>query len=465
MTAGAFRDDIQGMRAIAVAGVVLFHAWPAALPGGFTGVDVFFAISGFLIGGILRRNMAAGRFTLGDFYRRRLRRIVPALVVMVTVTLAVGAAILSPDAFAELGRTAATSAVFVSNVDFYLHSGYFDRAAELRPLLHTWSLSVEEQFYLVFPLALWVVMARARRRLVAVTLGAMLICLAWSQWQAVQAPAAAFFLSPARVFEFLLGALAAYAPPPRRSREALALAGLVMIAAGVWAISAAMPFPGLRALLPAGGAALLLWAGRGPGAGRVARALSLRPLVMLGAISYSVYLWHWPIMAYLRILSPHEPGAAVMAGAVVVSVLVGWLSWRWIEQPFARLAVGRAPVMAMGLGAIAVIAVAGTAVWQRDGMPGRFPAQTLAYFDSGADHSPWRADCHRREGVVQGYAESCVLGGAEAAVVVWGTATGRSWRRPCRTRCRCGRSPGRPVRRCWGWISRGGRCAGVSTTR
>ena len=154
MTATSYREDIQGLRAIAVLTIVVFHAWPAVLPGGFTGVDIFFVISGFLIGGIIQRDIVAGRFSLIDFYRKRVRRIFPALFVVLTATLAFGAVVLGPDAYKELARTTVSSALFLSNVDFFRLTGYFSRLAELCPLLHTWSLSVEEQFYIFWPLTL-----------------------------------------------------------------------------------------------------------------------------------------------------------------------------------------------------------------------------------------------------------------------------------------------------------------------
>ncbi|MGI9355127.1 MAG: acyltransferase family protein [Rhizobiaceae bacterium] len=422
-TATHFRTDIQGLRAIAVLTIVIFHAWPSVLPGGFTGVDVFFVISGFLIGGILQRDIAARRFSLIDFYRKRVRRIFPALFVVLTATLAFGATVLGPDAYKELARTTVSSTLFLSNVDFFSSTGYFSRAAENRPLLHTWSLSVEEQFYLLFPVALLAVYRLVARHLALVTLFLILVFLAISQWALDRSAMAAYFLSPFRGFEFLLGALAAYAPAPKRKSVPVAWIGLSMIGLGLVMLSPESAFPGVRALLPTVGTALILWAGRGRSKGRTARLLSIRPLVFFGAISYSLYLWHWPLMAFLRILSPNEPGIILMATTVLVSTLFGWLSWLFVEQRFAKVPVGQAPILQLGLSGMVALSIVGGTIWLRQGLPERFSPETLTYFESAQDYSPWRETCHQSDNARIPYRETCVLGDDTAhapALVIWG---------------------------------------------
>ncbi|MEI4486964.1 acyltransferase family protein [Frigidibacter sp. MR17.14] len=430
MAGGQHRRDIQGLRAIAVLGVVVFHAFPRALPGGFAGVDVFFAISGFLIGGILRRDIAAGRFGLAEFYRRRMRRIAPALLAMLALTVAGGLLVLSPEALRELARTAFSSIFFVSNVDFYRHSGYFDRAAELRPLLHTWSLSVEEQFYLVFPLALALLMRRGAGALVPVTAVAALGLLGLSHWGIGQDPLGAYFLLPYRGFEFLLGALAAYLPPPRpRAGRAASALGLALIVASLWLITPEHPFPGLWALLPAGGTALVLHGGRSGATGLPDRLLGHPLALFFGAISYSLYLWHWPVMAYLRILTPGEPPVPVMALALALSVLLGWASWRLVERPAMALPP-TAPILRGGLAAMVVLGAGTVVLHQSGGWPGRFPDAARAYFAGAQDFSPDRGRCHQDDDSRLPYAQACVLGPAQQEpagtvdLVVWGDSHG-----------------------------------------
>ncbi|WP_339114804.1 acyltransferase family protein [Thioclava sp. GXIMD2076] len=415
-----FRADIQGLRAIAVLSVTLFHAFPHALPGGFVGVDMFFVISGFLIGALLRRDIATGRFSLAEFYRKRIRRIFPALFAMLLVCLAVGALILSPEKFEELARNALSATIFLSNVDFYRYSGYFDTAAELRPLLHTWSLAVEEQFYLLFPLVLWLVMQRAARHLAWITLLSVLALLGLSQWS-LDHPTAAYFLTPFRGFELLAGALMAYAPvPPARLRPVLASAGAALVLASLILLSSRTPFPGLWAVPPTLGTGLILWAGRA-GTTRIALWLSHPVLVFFGAISYSLYLWHWPIMAYLRLLSPEEPTIWVMGLSLAASGLAGWLSYRLIEQPFAQIPTTR-PILRAGVCAMLALIAGSGWIWWQKGMHQRFTQAELQLFAGAEDYSPWRASCHKH----LPYRDTCILGSGDTPpeIAVWGDSHG-----------------------------------------
>jgi len=423
---------------MAVLAVVIFHAWPGALPGGFVGVDVFFVISGFLISGILWRDLAAGTFSLADFYRKRVRRIFPALFVMLLTTLAAGAVILPPEAYAELARTALSSLFFVSNVDFWRHSGYFDRAAELRPLLHTWSLSVEEQYYLLFPLALAGVMRFARRWLLLLTAIAVLLLIGLSEGALRLAPLAAYFLSPFRAFELLLGALAAFAPvlsgalARRAIVQGMALAGLALIGMSLGLLSPQTPFPGVVAVLPTLGTAAVLYAGRHAAAttGPAAWMLGLGPMQGFGAISYSLYLWHWPVMAYLRILTPHEPAVPMMAAALGLSTLLAWLSYRHVERPCAALPVRGWPILRAGASGMVALGLGAAAIWGTQGLPARFSPETRALFAAAEDVSPWRAACHQSDNGRRPYDQSCILGGpgdqtpAVARLAVWGDSHG-----------------------------------------
>lgn len=426
-----YREDIQGMRALAVLSVVIYHAFPGVLPGGFTGVDVFFVISGYLITGILYREMAAQRFSLTSFYRRRVRRIFPALFLMLAGTATLGGLVLSPQDLQDLARNIITATLFASNIDFYLTSGYFDRAAELQPLLHTWSLAVEEQFYILFPLLLWLMLRFAPKLLVPLLVLSALASLAMSQWAVGKSPMGAYFLAPFRGFELLAGSLIAICPTPRLLsheplRTVLAGAGLLLIAGSMLLITKEMAFPGLLALPPVLGTSLVLIAGCG-GANLGGRLISSPPFLFLGAISFSLYLWHWPLLSYLRIVSqPREPALILLLAAVALAVLLAWLSYRFAEQPVARIPQDCAAFLRWGLGGISVMTLAATTIMAAGGLPGRFPEASLRMFAGAADYSPLRSSCHRDARQLLPYDQTCVLGApdTEPTLVVWGDSHG-----------------------------------------
>ncbi len=349
-----YRSDIDGLRAAAVLPVVLYHAGFAGLPGGFVGVDVFFVISGALIGQILFAEIDAGTFSLIGFYERRARRILPAFLVCLVATLLAGWLVLVPEAFADLGRSAAASAVFLSNGWFYLQAqDYFDGPAAAKPLLHTWSLAVEEQFYIVFPWLLIGLAALSRRLggrwpLREIVIAALLaVSLALAVHGTTYHPQASFYLLPTRLWELLVGSLIVLPaaaklrlPPP--VAECLGVIGLAMIAAPMALYSTATPFPGLAALPPTVGAALVIVAGREGHPTLIARLLGSAPLRAIGLISYSLYLWHVPVIVLGRAWLGADPGIPVRIGMVIVSLILAALSWRWIERPF-RSARGTQP--------------------------------------------------------------------------------------------------------------------------
>lgn len=325
------RPEIDGLRALAIAPVVLHHAAPDLLPGGFAGVDVFFVISGFLITGIIAGELAAGRFSLWRFWERRLRRIVPALAAMLGVTALAGWAILTPEDFAQFAKALVAASVFASNIHFARGTGYFDGAEGSLPLLHTWTLGVEEQFYLLFPLMLlaaWRWRPGAMLPLVMVT---GLASFALALWLAPREPLAAFYLLPTRMWELMLGAACALLPRRPRADGRLAAAGVGLIIAGFILIDPEGLAPGPLFLLPTIGTALvLLFASCETPAGRM---LALAPLAWLGLISFGLYLWHQPVLAFVQYLyfGPLPPLALVTAVAAAVGL--AFLSYRWIEQP------------------------------------------------------------------------------------------------------------------------------------
>lgn len=382
-----YRPDIDGLRAIAIGGVLLFHVNEHWMPGGFVGVDVFFVISGYLITGILCRDLAKGSFSLGRFYERRIRRIVPALLAMFVAVAACGWVFMLPDDFSEMMRSMRYAALSFSNLHFLKSGeGYFSPEDFEMPLLHTWSLSVEEQFYLVFP----VLMLACRRwcksagGLFGWMAGLGLLSLAGSQWVVAEHASKAFFLLPWRAWELLLGGCLALAPLPRPGRkvaEAAGWCGLGMILAPMMWYAPTTVFPGLSALPPCAGAALLLYAGLNRES-LVSRVMGWRPLVGLGLISYSVYLWHWPLVAFTGYFygDSHPFGPAIIAG----SLLLGWLSWKFIETPF-RVGFGlpRRKVFLGWAVSMAAICLAAMVVRQRDGFPGRFDESVLSMAGQG----------------------------------------------------------------------------------
>jgi peptidoglycan/LPS O-acetylase OafA/YrhL len=334
-----YRPDIDGLRAIAVAGVVLFHARPSALPGGFVGVDVFFVISGFLISGMIYARLSRGTFTIRDFYARRVRRIFPALGLVLLVTWLLGWRALFADELVALGKHMAAGAGFLANIKLWREAGYFDTSAELKPLQHLWSLGVEEQFYIFWPVLAAVVFRFGIPFLaVAVGLGALsfVLNLAMVDHHA----STAFFLLPTRFWELAMGAALAAVPRgrlPFGQEDAVSTIGLALIVASMFLVTGGAGFPGWRALPPTLGALLVI--GAGPAAWPN-RLLASRALVFLGLISYPLYLWHWPLLSFARIAEFGAPSQGILLAAVALSVLLAWVTYRWLEKP-VRFGAGR----------------------------------------------------------------------------------------------------------------------------
>jgi peptidoglycan/LPS O-acetylase OafA/YrhL len=371
-----YRAEIDGLRALAVIPVILFHAGFALFGGGYVGVDVFFVISGYLITTLVLGETRAGAFRLVRFYERRARRILPALFLTMAACVPFAWLWLLPGDFDDFAKSLAGVALFASNVLFWRQSGYFDTAAELKPLLHTWSLAVEEQFYVVFPLLLLVLSRLGKRRLAAGLAAVALGSLALAQAGAVSQPAAAFFLLPARAWELALGALVAVwldgrpgLQAPRAAAELAGVAGLLLILYGVFAYGKSTPFPGVYALAPTLGAALvILFARPHTLAGRL---LASKPFVGVGLISYSAYLWHQPLFAFARHRSLGAPGAGVYAALIAAAFLLALASWRFVERPFRQ--PGR--VSRRGVFAFAAL---GTAAFLALGLAGHFGRSSLA---------------------------------------------------------------------------------------
>jgi peptidoglycan/LPS O-acetylase OafA/YrhL len=364
-TAPSYRADIDCLRAVAVLAVIGFHWQVAGLGGGFVGVDIFFVISGFLITKLIADGMRDGSFSFANFYVRRARRLLPALYATILVSAIVGWFVLLPPAMLEFGRSAVAVLAFSSNVLFWLQAGYFDKPSAEKPLLHTWSLSVEEQFYLVLPVCLWLLIRswQDRKAVVAVALAALAaLSFALCCWQTVRAPSAAFFLSPGRAWEFLIGSglvlLDGRSAPALWRWLALAL-GAAMIGIAAVAFGPTTPFPGPWALLPCLGAALIVWA-NGQQAGAGPAALLLAAGAFIGRLSYSLYLWHWPAYVFCRAWNDQDDLTGGAKAALFVAVfLLSLLSYVAIERPFRtrRLLAANGAFVAVCAGTAAAFAV------------------------------------------------------------------------------------------------------------
>jgi len=356
--APSYRADIDGLRAIAIGPIVLYHAGASALSGGFTGVDIFFVISGFLITSIVVRELESGDFSLASFYRRRVVRIVPALFAMLVVALAAGGAFLLPDEVRKLSQTAAAAAAMASNIYFAGRSGYFTRAAENMALLHTWSLGIEEQFYLFYPPLLIAIRLAAPTRMRAVLAVVTLCSFAFSLYLAGRAPEDAFYLAPSRAWQLALGGLAALGAFPSvaspRARGALSMLGLALVVVAYGLIRSDGLLPAPWALLPCFGAALLIVYGRDAPTERFLSAALMRAL---GAISYSLYLWHWPIIVFMRMRTDEPLSVASAAAAIIASLALAAVSYALIERPFLRRFRAAPPALVLASGAAALVAM------------------------------------------------------------------------------------------------------------
>ena len=331
-----YRADIDGLRAVAVIPVVLFHAGVPGFGGGFVGVDIFFVISGFLITSIIASEIDTGRFSIARFYQRRIRRIFPALIVVMAFSILAGFLLLTPGDLLTLGESVIATSLFVSNIFFWQHASYFAAPLHENPLLHTWSLSIEEQFYLFYPLFLYVISRLWRPgRNILVLLG----CLASFGLCAVLVyykQSAAFYLGPTRAWELLVGGLIALGAIPRArsplTANGTAVAGLVLIGLSVFFYSATTRFPGLTALPPVLGAALIIWGGQHQNT-IVHRLLSTDPFTLVGKASYSLYLWHFPLFAFSSYVKVKELGAVPIVALCALSFLLSLVSLYFVERP------------------------------------------------------------------------------------------------------------------------------------
>lgn len=395
-----YRRDVDGLRAVAVVPVVLYHAGLTWTPGGFVGVDVFFVISGYLITSILVNDITTGKFSLLRFYERRIRRLFPALFVVLLASCVAAILILLPAPFAAFSRSLVATVIFGSNILFWRDTNYFGNTASETPLLHTWSLAVEEQFYLLFPLFLILAIRHCQSAWKVLILALLLLSLALSAWMVQMAPAAGFYLLPPRAWEMLIGAVLAIGAVPRFRNQALAngaaALGLALIAWGVFTFSHDTVFPGPNALFPCLGAALILHAcARHETA--VGRLLGSRVFVGIGLISYSLYLWHWPVLVFGQTWAVVSLTPLQTTGLVMLSFGLAAASWRWLEQPFRGTNSLLSPIRLFGLAAVVSAVCVGFGVFGHvtKGFPERLPAHALALAEVAETRNPRYLECLR----------------------------------------------------------------------
>lgn len=402
-----YRADIDGLRAVAIIAVVLYHGFPTIVTGGFVGVDVFFVISGFLISANIFRQIDAGAFGFRDFYGRRIRRIFPALIVVLVACLSYGFVVLLPSELALLGKNVVGGAGFASNLLLWHEAGYFDQAAVYKPLLHLWSLGVEEQFYIVWPAALWL-LARWRQACPIVLLLAWAVSLGVSIAIVGHHETVDFYAPFTRLWELdsggLLAWLTLYTDLPAivgrhgrslarlRIADALSLLGLAAILCAVITFNRRLPFPGALALLPVVGGILLIAAG--PSALVNRTLLTTRVAVFIGLISYPLYLWHWPLISFAYVIDRGRPlKIGLVVSLIAVSIALAWLTYRFIERPL-RFGGQKRRNTVLLLGVMTAIGLAGVITWQARGFPGRYPPLphlSIAKINAAIDNGIFKA--------------------------------------------------------------------------
>jgi peptidoglycan/LPS O-acetylase OafA/YrhL len=399
----SYRRDIDGLRALAVLSVLVFHSFPEDLPGGFIGVDVFFVISGFLISSLIFASIRNGSFSFASFYYRRIRRLLPALLAVLCAVFAAGWFTQVPHDLEDLNKLILSSVLFVPNFTLWAQAGYFAGDPMLRPLLHLWSLGVEEQFYLFWPVSVLVLWKQGLTWLILVLAGAS---FAAGVLLISRHPSAVFYLPATRLWELLAGAFLAWCERghvsldaatklPMWARQTFSLAGMALLLASIFFLNSNMQFPGWWALPPVIGTTLVIAGGSDSWINRV--ALGNRTAVFIGLISYPLYLWHWPILVFIRITTEQIPTGLEKVSGVVLALLLAWLTYRFIEQPIRRHAPGverPAAIMEL-LGTAGAVAVASALAIGTHGVPSRYPDTLRAFLTYTYDgRHAWKSECY-----------------------------------------------------------------------
>ncbi len=387
-----YRAHIDGLRAVAILPVICFHA-DVGFSGGYVGVDVFFVISGYLISALILKELNAGQFRITDFWERRIRRIFPALAAIVLACLVAGWFLFFPDEFKKLGQSMIAQALLVSNFYFYQDASYFAQGVDVKPLLHTWSLAVEEQFYLLFPFILIAFRRVSRRSFAWAILGLSIASFVLSVYCSYRHPRANFYLLPPRAWELLIGSfLAANAtrtPSNRWLADLVSWTGFLAILFAVFFYTSATRFPGVSALLPCLGTAFIIWS-NDQSLTSVGKLLSLSPVVFIGMISYSLYLWHWPMLVFFKYVTLGPIPLVQRILLLMISVGLATLSWKFVETPFRKRTIlkKRAHIFSFGGCTTAALILAGLLVFRMQGMPSRIPQAALQYLGQSNGDAP-----------------------------------------------------------------------------
>jgi len=409
-----YRSDIDGLRALAVVSVVIFHAFAWMVPGGYAGVDVFFVISGYLITTNILNGLNELTFTIQGFYQRRIRRIFPALVTMLVAVYVFGWFVLLATEYRQLGKHVGSGASFISNIILWQESGYFDTSSAVKPLTHLWSLGIEEQFYIVWPLLLWAIF-KLRLHILTSTAVLAVISFAFGLWSLNNDVVGAYYSPINRFWELLIGAILAavmlkrtYGDKATKWQQAGSIVGLVLIVFTMFSLDGQSQFPGWNALAPTVGAALMI--GCGPHTLTARRVFSLRAIVWVGLISFPLYLWHWPILTFARIISSTMPTAQVRVAAVVLSVVLSWATYRLIEKPL-RFHPRVKTITGALVASMIVIGLIGYVTFEKDGIDSREVVQMNPDVKSGEDggSNGWVQDtCGISDDQVAALFDSCL---------------------------------------------------------
>ena len=406
-----YRPDIDGLRAIAVLSVVGFHAFPNLIKGGFIGVDIFFVISGYLISSIIFKSISRDQFNFSNFYARRIRRIFPALLTILVICLIFGWATLLPNEYQELGKQVAAGAGFISNLLFWKESGYFDSNSATKPLLHLWSLGIEEQFYVFWPILIWATWKR-RVHFIAMVFVIFLASFLINILAIKNHPVAIFYLPISRFWEFLAGSILAWlsarntitqSKPPiawanhflqtktaffqdkkkqELARNFLSFFGLLVLIIGIFLIDEKMQFPGILALIPVIGTTCIIAASQDAYFNRL--ILSNRLMVWIGLISFPLYLWHWPILVFARILEDDTLSNSLLVICILTATSLAWLTFKFVETPIRTRSQCKIHTQILVL-AMTLIGIAGSAVYLNAGFQTRFPRHDLGFFKAKAN--------------------------------------------------------------------------------
>lgn len=388
-----YRADIDGIRAIAVLAIIFYHADIKFFTGGFVGVDIFFVISGYLITTIILREISENKFSLVQFYERRIRRIFPALFTVLAATLLVSGIFFDANEFQEFGKSLAASILFVSNILFWTQSGYFDAPSSLKPLLHIWSLAVEEQFYIFIPLLLLFLTRYLQPKLTLTLLGITLASFALNLYNLNHDSSGAFYLAHMRAWELLIGSLLAIKVMPKITNlyihNLLGLLGLAMLATPIFLYTNATPFPGIAAVIPTLGTALIIYSGV-ENKTFTRHILSFEPLVFIGQISYSLYLWHWPMIVFAKYYTIIELKSLEIAIVLLAIFILSVLSWQFIEKPIREKIFFKDHRIFTYAGIVMILSITvGVIIYLKQGFPGRFSSRQADIVDTEIEKK-WR---------------------------------------------------------------------------